>query len=240
MISIAYSRRSQPSAEAIASELNNSRLVRSSSEEVDINWGRATANAKLNPDISSVTDKRRMRGLFEEKGVPSPRLFTLREVGLQLDEYGDTVKFIGRPDNHTKGRGLWKIRNKRDLRQAVRGTRRKRAATHFMEYINAPREYRVHVFLGRSIRISEKIFGTTGETAHGKYTTGRPRHEVGHVRQAAKEAVAAVGLDFGAVDVLADDDDCWVLEVNSAPGVGGSMPRLYADKFARWREELWI
>lgn len=202
----------------------------------DINWGRATANTELNPDISNVTNKKRMRELFAEKEVPAPRLVPVQMAEREVLN----TTLIGRPDKHTRGRALWICRTPRDVRKALRGTRRKRAATHFMEYIHtevAPREYRVHVFMGKSLRISEKMFGTTGETAHGLYTTGKPRHNVKHVRKAAKKAVEAVGLHFGAVDVLAGDDNAYVLEVNAAPGLGGSMPRVYIEAFNRWRTE---
>lgn len=143
---------------------------------------------------------------------------------------------VGRPDHHMKGRGLWVCHNLADVRRALRGTRRKRAATHFMEYVDAPHEYRVHIFKGKSIRISEKLQGEHGETSHGNYTTIKPTGNVRHVRKAAKQAVSALGLDFGAVDILANDDNCWVLEVNAAPGLGGTMPRVYAETFKKWYE----
>jgi glutathione synthase/RimK-type ligase-like ATP-grasp enzyme len=136
-----------------------------------------------------------------------------------------------------KGRGFWKINNFNDFGRALRGTRRKKAATHFMEYIDAPYEYRVHIFKGKSIRVSLKAYADP--EAKGHYTTAKPSSRVWHVRKAAKQAVAALGLDFGAVDILATDDECWVLEVNAAPGLGGSTPRLYARTFLRWQRGDW-
>lgn len=215
---LTYSGRSAPSARKIANE-GGFQLNRGS--RGDINFGRANANTKLNPDISNVTNKRKMRELFREHGVPMPKL---------MEAHGDwTFPVIGRPDQHTRGRGFWKCENYAQVQRAMRGTRKKKAATHFMEYIEAPREYRVHIFLGKSIRISEKA-----HTAFHEYTTVKPQHNVKHVRKAAKQAVKAVGLDFGCVDILADDNNAWVLEVNSAPGVGGSMPRVYSETFKRW------
>lgn len=226
---ITYSSRSAPSARLIAEQDENIALARQ--QQGDINWGRALANTKLNPDISNVTNKRRMRELFQEHNVPMPELIEPNYIKLQeaINKYGTIV---GRPDTHMKGRGFWLCRNMTDVAKALRGTRKKRAATHFMEYVEAPREYRAHIFLGKSIRISEKL-----HTAFHEYTTIRPSHNVNHVREAAKKAIEAVGLDFGAVDILADDDNCWVLEVNSAPGLGGSMPRVYAEKFNEWFKE---
>jgi glutathione synthase/RimK-type ligase-like ATP-grasp enzyme len=202
----------------------------------DINWGKRVANTRLNSDISTVTNKRVMRTLFAEHNVPMPKLLSFDEA-YEAVKNGETI--VGRPDRHTKGRGFWKIETVAQLLRARRGTAKKRAATHYMEFVNAPREYRVHIFKGMSIRISEKKFGVKGETSTGDYITIKPTHNIGHVRQAARKAVRAVGLDFGAVDILANDQQCWVLEVNSAPGLGGSLPKLYADVFSRWeRGEL--
>ena len=226
---ITYSGKSAPSAFRLAEQSDNIELNRGS--EGDINWGRAWANTRLNPDISNVTNKRVMRGLFAERNVPMPRLVTFAEM---VDsEYGKV--FVGRPDHHTKGRGLWIIRTWDDHNRALNGTRRKAAATHFMEFVDAPREYRVHIFQGKSVRLSEKAYLDPDDKKLG-YTTAKPQHEVEHVREAAKQAVAAVGLDFGAVDVLANDEECWVLEVNAAPGLGGSMPRLYAELFTAYMQ----
>lgn len=237
---ICYSGRSAPSAHKIAECSSDIEITRSG--RGDINWGRARANTELNPDISNVTNKRVMRELFREHNVPAPKMVTVDEI-VGIDPYYQTAfTIVGRPDQHTQGRGFWLCRTPEEVRQAMRGKtyrngKRKKAATHFMEYISkerAPREYRVHIFKGKSIRISEKIFD-----GPNSYTTGKPRHEVRHVRKAAKKALEAVGLDFGAVDILANDSECWVLEVNAAPGLGGSMPKLYADTFARWeRGEL--
>lgn len=237
LLKISYAGKSRPSAQKLAEE-GDVLLIRSSHQQADVNWGRSQANARLNPNISNVTNKRIMRQLFQEDYVPMPTLYSLREASEVLaDRWGKAqlVILIGRPDQHSKGRGLWKITDRKSLDKALKGTRKKKPATHFMEYIDkerAPREYRVHIFNGKSIRISEKEF-----TNDGKYTTAKPRHNVTHIRKAAKQAVAAVGLDFGAVDILANDDTCWVLEVNAAPGLGGTMPKLYLATFNQWKEE---
>jgi glutathione synthase/RimK-type ligase-like ATP-grasp enzyme len=234
MVTIAYSGTSKPSAVKIADEDEHVQLVRSSNIPVDVNWGRAKADALLNPDISNVTNKRVMRQLFQEHGVPMPHLLTHHEAHSAALE---GKQLIGRPDRHSKGRGLWRVNDNTSFMKAWCGTRKKKAATHFMEYVESDREYRVHVFKGKSIRISEKVF-----KEDGSYTTRKPGDiKLRKVREAAKLAVDAVGLDFGAVDILARGDanqDVWVLEVNAAPGCGGSVPRLYAETFRRWKEEL--
>lgn len=51
--------------------------------------------------------------------------------------------------------------------------------------------------------------------------------------RAAVDSVAALGLDFGAVDVITRRDDAWVLEVNTAPGLQGTNLSTYAENFCR-------
>lgn len=229
MLHIVYSGKSQPSAELIAQESEDINISRTS--RGDINWGRASADTALNPDITNATNKLLMRQLFAENDVPTPELFDIGEATAQVLA-GKVV--IGRPDRHSKGRGFWRCESVADIKAAITGTRRKQAATHFLEYIDAPKEFRVHIFLGKSIRISEKA-----HTEFHKYTTIKPTQHTRHIRNAAKQAIAATGLDFGAVDILADESNAWVLEVNSAPGLGGSMPKLYAETFLKWKRGEW-
>lgn len=228
-IDIAYSGRSKPSALKLAEVDDDINIIRKSTTRSDINWGRATASSQLNPDISNVTNKRIMRELFRDNDVPMPKLLTFDEA---IAAIMDGKKVVGRPDRHTKGRGLWICETAYNLRKAREGTARKQAATHFMEYVDAPKEFRVHVFLGKSIRISEKLFE---DETRKSYTTIKPTGKKAKLREAAKAAVAAVGLDFGAVDILSDGERVWVLEVNAAPGLGGSMPQLYVDTFKKWK-----
>ena len=233
-LTLGYSKASAPSARRIAAAYGEDcQLV--TTGPVDINWGRGTGEATLNRNTSTVTNKRAMREAFKAAGVPMPTLYDL-----------DAVEFpaVGRPDFHTRKRGFWLVTNERELAQAklgrvLRNGRRKQAATHFMEYVSperAPREYRVHVFGGSVIRLSRKDFESADAGQH-YVTVSAAGEPVSHVRDAAKAAIDSVGLDFGAVDVMASDTECWVLEVNSAPGLGGTMPQLYASKFRAWKDE---
>lgn len=233
MVTLCYSGKSRVSAENIA-EASGGEIEAVRRSSGSINWGRAGADTVLNSDTSVCVNKRKMRELFDGAGVPIPMLLDYEHILEQPSLH--TWPIVGRPDKHMKGRGYWLCNNVVDIRRALSGTRSKAAATHFMEYIPNAIEYRVHVFLGKSIRISQKDFdGRTG--CHQDYTTIKPtldRETRRNVRRAAKKAVKALSLDFGAVDILVNDRGVYVLEVNSAPGLGGSMPRLYAEKILEW------
>lgn len=101
----------------------------------------------------------------------------------------------------------------------------------------ARREYRIHVFKGEVILVQKKQrrsgwrenpdYSDTVRNLDGGWvfgvSTANPSNEV---RTAAINAIAACGLDFGAVDILAKgqqgrESEVYVLEVNTAPGQGG-------------------
>jgi glutathione synthase/RimK-type ligase-like ATP-grasp enzyme len=240
MVTLGYAKCSQPSALAIAAA-SEGKIVAKRSSLCDINWGRSgiTAAETLNRDISTVTNKRLMREAFKSHNVPMPALLSDVDITDWRDCRSGYFAIVGRPDRHTHGRGFWKIETEAQLDRALRGTRTKRAATHFMEYIDAVHELRVHVFQGKSIRMSEKhIEGAVGNWK--QYTTIKPTIDKPtrrKARKAAKQAVEALGLDFGAVDILVDEhNNVYVLEVNSAPGIGGTLPALYAKTFIEWEE----
>lgn len=59
------------------------------------------------------------------------------------------------------------------------------------------------------------------------------------VKALASSAIEALDMDFGAVDIITNAANNYVLEVNSAPGVEGERRQVIqnlAAKIARWRE----
>ena len=86
-------------------------------------------------------------------------------------------------------------------------------------------EWRIHVFQGRIITRGQKV--QTGEPSRIQLVRSRSNgwtldsvpEPPNSVRQAARQAVQAVGYNFGAVDILDTKDGPVVLEVNSAPAL---------------------
>lgn len=202
-----YGARSRPSALALEEALSERGY---NGPEINFGYGIATHGLNSPYAIQKATNKRVMRELFAEHEVPAPQL--MPEGGSRAWGY----PVIGRPDKHRQGRGFWKCLNSEDTRRARIGTRRKAAATHFMEYIEIEREFRVHIVNGKSIKISQKsVVGNHRNGARFEYPSGFNHKKT--LRKAARQAVEALGLDFGAVDIMWAGDRPFVAEVNSAP-----------------------
>jgi glutathione synthase/RimK-type ligase-like ATP-grasp enzyme len=111
----------------------------------------------------------------------------------------------------------------------------------YVRYIKKHKEYRVHVFGGQVIDIQEKRIS--------KYV---PKDQIDHqirshergwvfcregvtlsdtAQSIAVQAVQAVGLDFGAVDMIYNkkEDKYYVLEINTAPGLEGETIINYSN-----------
>lgn len=109
------------------------------------------------------------------------------------------------------------------------------------EYIRKDAEYRIHVMGGEIIdvqkkrRASEAVEDASLNPQIRSHANGwvycRENVNASHrVRELAVEAVAALGLDFGAVDIMTIQSGApFVLEVNSAPGLSESTGKIYAE-----------
>lgn len=121
------------------------------------------------------------------------------------------------------------------------------SAPLYVEYVPKTQEYRVHVVNGQAIFCQQKKRERDNEQTkdqklirnydngwvfclvHGEPPKG--------VKDAAVSAVAALGLDYGAVDIVVgrDSGKPFVLECNTAPGL--SSPTLiaaYKEAFTAW------
>jgi glutathione synthase/RimK-type ligase-like ATP-grasp enzyme len=112
------------------------------------------------------------------------------------------------------------------------------------QYIKKLQEFRVHVMNGQVLCIQQKRKESEAEqTADQKLIRNRDngwvfaRNDIDPLPEdAARQAinaVAALGLDFGAVDLVVGRDDglAYILEVNTAPGLEGTTVTDYANGF---------
>lgn len=126
-----------------------------------------------------------------------------------------------------------------------RGTETLPTVPLYTKYVKKSAEYRVHVCMGDAIHIQKKVRkrGSTGDvrirnTANGFVFTSRDLDTPEAVVAEAKAAVTALGLDFGAVDVVWNEHyrRAYVLEVNTAPGIEGITVDKYAAKLKEYIE----
>lgn len=106
------------------------------------------------------------------------------------------------------------------------------------------REFRIHVMAGIPTYVQQKkrrenwreieAYSNVVRNFHtGWVYATADVHPNQKALEEALKAIAALGLDFGAVDVITRGENAWVLEVNTAPGNEGTNTTVYAQNFVR-------
>lgn len=221
---LAYSNRSSKTGSLLASVLqiasgetpdscdDKNILIRwgsSASEQADEAFDKVFNRASA---IASASDKMFALSAMREAGVRVPDFDTEPEALIERVGY----PVMGRNRNHARGTDIKLILQKKDYYYR---------SHHYTEYIPTKREFRIHVVRGEVIRVQGKYMDIPSKKlAHIRnYETGyrfrAPRQRLRQDRlDAAVKSVECLGLDFGAVDlIVADNDECYVLEVNTAP-----------------------
>ena len=194
---------------------------------VVVNWGCSVGpegSLNASPRLNALEQLTR----FQTAGVLCPKFYTTREQARQaLLDAPDLV--WGRRLLHTKGY---------DIAQRPH-SRRWQQSEFWVEVFGVVREeWRVQICRGRSIARGLKHPVEPGAEAsliRNSRLGWRQRHDIDPprgVRSAAKAACAAVGYDFGAVDLLVLEDlRVVVLEVNRCPGLDAYSASAYARAF---------
>lgn len=117
----------------------------------------------------------------------------------------------------------------------------------FVKYVRKEHEYRLHVFNGQVIDVVEKrrrggfeenpVYNKFIRSYENGWIMARENVTVSDATRAeAVKAVRALGLDFGAVDIVmgARDNKPYVLEVNTAPGIQGTTLANYKTAVETW------
>lgn len=163
-----------------------------------------------------------------ELGKPAPTSQVAQAIG----------EWIGRDSAHTGGSDL------------LKGT----GTDYFVKKEEFVKEYRVHSFLGRSIRAGVKVHRTDadwiqkGKTPHDWIRSWDGGWRISYDGQTVKQkhrdlahlAVKTLGLDFGAVDIgERADGTLVVLEVNRAPGLDGGTVPAYTKALKNFLAGTW-
>ena len=177
---------------------------------------------------------------FHTHGISCPKWTTDQNAVGALDV---SVVFARTLVNATNGRGIVEINLKRKEPLVP--------APLYTEYIPKKAEYRVHVFNGKVIDIQQKK--KKKEFENERDTRVRNLHN-GYVycrdgivapdgtADLAVRATHALGYLYGAVDIIYNEkrNQCYVLEVNSRPGLMGTTLQKYGaaivETFDLWRK----
>lgn len=114
----------------------------------------------------------------------------------------------------------------------------------YVLYVKKKSEWRIHVLKGEVVDIQrkardrsvpdEQVNWLVRNHSNGFIYARNEGVEVPEqVLDQALRAVGAVGLDFGAVDVIFNErmEEAYVLEINTAPGLTGTTLEGYAERF---------
>jgi hypothetical protein len=116
-------------------------------------------------------------------------------------------------------------------------------ADYYAKKESITEEFRIHSFKGKSIRAGKKVpregFEQTKHPWVRSFDGGWRIHYDGfestrQQRELAAQAIAVLGLDFGAVDLGVADGRLLVLEVNRAPGLEGGTITAYVNAIQKW------
>jgi glutathione synthase/RimK-type ligase-like ATP-grasp enzyme len=182
---------------------------------------------------------------LKEAGVKVPKVYrTLREA---LDDNSLKFPLYSRKKFHTMGKDIIIINNREELQRAFVDER------YMVESIDCKKEYRIHVFKGEIISASKKYFREqlwnelgkpikkdqirNNEYGWGYYDIQNMDNVPKDICEQAMKAVEALGLLWGAVDLIRDVRKVnYVLEVNSAPGLREGRADIYVEKFRKLME----
>lgn len=227
----------------------NSRYV-ARDNDVIINWGNPafTTSGKVwyinHPTaVCNAIDKRAAWVLMQEAGVPTVEW---------TQDKSDAWKWIMDDQRVLVRTSLRASQGKGMTAHSLEGTKwtddaytMADDATYVKVFGRNPQhvtEYRVHVVDGQVIDYVQKMRRRDYEQGSNPYIRSHgngwvfARSDVilpTGVNEAALQAVAALGLDFGAVDCAADREGrVCVYEINTAPGLEGTTLDSYAKAFA--------
>ena len=209
--------------------------------DVNIFWGKCDDAWWSNPEQETAKNIARNKlktfKAFKEHGISHPEWTTDWETAFSWWENNELI--VGRTilTGHS-GEGI--ILFKLEDEQFDDGL----SCKLYVKYIKKEHEYRVHVFNGKVIDIQQKKRKIGFENRNNQIRN----HKNGWVycrenitkpegmEELAVQACSCIGLTYGAVDIIYNkkQNKCYVLEINTAPGLINQTALLYATNFKEY------
>lgn len=173
-------------------------------------------------NLNHASNKKLAREILEKAGVAVPKLIKNDEL------YKADYPVVLRPSRHRAGLNFFVINSDEDL---VKATSRFKSKEEYYisEVYPKTEEYRVHCASGKALLIKRKPEPPDKSVVAWNFhqnelpwtTIERRNYDIDMVKMALK-AVSALGLDFGAVDIMSKPTNKKlpkhvVIEVNTAP-----------------------
>lgn len=211
--------------------------------DVVINWGRSTDHNAFHSQATIMNSPEavqtavcKLKSFLAMEGKVSIPLFTqkVNEASKWLDAGGVVV--CRTILNGHSGQGIV-LSSKEENVALVK-------APLYTEYIKKQDEFRIHVFNGeaffaqrkaRKKEVPDDQVNWKIRNLAGGFIYANQNIEVSEeVKKQAVAAIAALGLDFGAVDIITNKrGEVYVLEVNTACGLAGTTLTKYVEQFQK-------
>lgn len=201
----------------------------------NILWGyRSGVSTNLQPsyNIGTATNKLATFNRLKEAEVSIPDFTTNKTEAEKWIEEGITV-FARQQINSSGGKGI-----------VVCTELPLPPAPLYVKYIKKLQEFRVHVFNGAVIDVQEKRRKSLATIEANEFIRNHDNgwvfcreniREPETLRETSIKAVQALGLLFGAVDIIYNryHNKVYVLEVNTAPGLTDTTAHKYAESILK-------
>jgi hypothetical protein len=175
---------------------------------------------------------------FQEARLAIPEFTSSHEEAMGWYNEGLTVVCRTLLNAHS-GRGIV-LANHENNKPIVR-------APLYVKYKKKRKEFRVHVFKGQVIDVCEKR-RFRRDRRDDRFDGYIRNHDMGwafcrdnvvspgDLHRLSLDACNSLGLDFGAVDIIWNEKEnkCYLLEVNTAPGLEGTTLTKYVNAIHAW------
>lgn len=208
-------------------------------DDIAIKWGTSSIARTLGicynsaESVALAANKKRARFHMQRFGVTTPNTFNPRN--------DMPFPFILRPSKHRHGDNFYIVNNTEEYLRVPFDE-----SWYCSSIINKTNEYRVHVGHGKVLFINEKPLSSTDIRANQHITgegwgtvIGWNDYNVALCRLAC-DAVKALGLDMGAVDIMKDATGTFcVAEVNTAPTLSNE-DKYSIGRYAKYFDWLFM